>query len=102
MTPEMDAFYRALRGWLIAHWRPQERFNGEFDVAIFLNEAVPWRNPELSAALDAVLPGKKRYKGTWRRGCHYTQSVITALRPLVKSGQLKLRGTFEHGWYSIP
>jgi hypothetical protein len=102
VTAEERAFLAALEAWIVKHYRPQGRFNGEFDAAVLCVEAVPWVDASLAAALDGVLPGKRRYKGGWHRGMHRARPVENLLKGLWHRGLLKATPYGrDHSWYDI-
>jgi hypothetical protein len=86
---------------MIERYRPERRFNGEFDAVVLAAEAMP-HNPDLAAALDLVLPGKKRLKGGVLPGSHRIPSIEALLRNLRHRRLIK--GTpygRDQGWYDI-
>jgi hypothetical protein len=101
LSPDERAFLTALSRWMVERWRPSDRFHGEFDVAVLMSEAVPWANPDLSRALDQVLPGVKRMRTGCNKGSHRPAPIVKLLGGLANRGLLKRTGTSWDGWYDI-
>jgi hypothetical protein len=100
VTDDERTFLAALETWAVEHWRPQERFHGEFDAAIFAVEARPEIHPELAAAFDRLKPGR-RIKTGWRRGYVLHASAVSLLNGLAQRGLLRpARGGYD-GWFDI-